>query len=76
MMKAIEQIVAGYVFLNDRAALEEIREHRKRLLNENRMRSSIINPQSLETALQEEIAVVEAAIEKLESDTAHQSYKP
>ena len=37
MTKAIEHIVAGYSTLKNRKALEEIRDHRKRLLMENRM---------------------------------------
>ena len=33
MTKAIENIVAGYVTLKNREALQEMREHRQRLLH-------------------------------------------
>jgi hypothetical protein len=48
MTKAIEHIVTGYSTLKNRKALEEIRDHRRRLLNENRMRSnSVLNFESI-----------------------------
>ena len=40
MTKAIEHIVAGYVTLKNRIALEEIRDHRRKLLNDSRMRNT------------------------------------
>ena len=44
MAKAIELIVDGYSTLKNRKALEEIRDHRRRLLSEHRMRSdSVLN---------------------------------
>ncbi|MFQ3453771.1 hypothetical protein PMN64_10695 [Bradyrhizobium sp. UFLA01-814] len=67
-MKAIEQIIAGYVSLKDRRALEEIRDHRERLLNETRMRSVAgFSPSTLIDILREEIELIEAALSGFES---------
>jgi hypothetical protein len=69
MTKAIEHIVAGYSTLKNRTALEEIRDHRRRLLNEHRMRSnSVLNFKSVSDELQEEISIVEDALSKLNGD--------
>jgi len=63
----IEHIVTGYLKLNNRKALEEIRDHRRRLLMENRMSaaSSGFNSDRITTDLQEEISIVEAALSRL-----------
>ena len=67
MVKAIEHIVTGYSMLKNRHALEELRDHRKRLLNENRMRSnSVLSFESINEQLREEIGVVEAALSDLQ----------
>jgi hypothetical protein len=67
MTKAIETIVAGYVTLKNRQALQEIREHRQRLLHESRMHTGTwVSVASLTAALQEEINIVDAALEGLE----------
>jgi hypothetical protein len=66
MTKAIEHIAAGYSTLKNRKALEEIRDHRRRLLNDYRMRSgSGMNFDWINAELQEEIGVVEEALSKL-----------
>ena len=39
MTEAIKNIVAGYMTLRNRQALQDIRDHRKRLLNESRMQN-------------------------------------
>lgn len=66
MTKAIEHIVAGYSTLKNRKALEEIRDHRRRLLNDYRMRSgSGLNFDWINSELQEEIGLVEDALSKL-----------
>jgi hypothetical protein len=71
MTKAIENIVAGYVTLKNRQALEEIREHRQRLLHDARMRvGSWVSVKSLTSALQEEIDIVDAAISELREEGA------
>ena len=67
MTKAIENIVAGYVTLKNRQALEEIRDHRQRLLQNSRMHAgSWVSVESLTSALQEEISIVDAALKGLE----------
>ena len=73
MTKAIECIVAGYVTLKNRQALEEIRAHRQRLLQNSRMQAgSWVSVKSLTSALEEEISIVDAALERLED--AHAQY--
>ena len=66
MDKAIDHIVAGYSTLKNRKALEAIRDHRRRLLNDYRMRSgSGLNFDWTNTEIQEEIGIVEDALQKL-----------
>ena len=62
--------MAGYSTLKNRAALEEIRHHRKRLLMENRARAALsgFNLSRIDDQLQEEINVVESALAKLDSN--------
>ena len=67
MSKAIEQIVANYVTLKNRQALQEIRDHRQRLLHNSRMHSgSWVSVEGLNSVLQEEISIVDAALSGLE----------
>jgi hypothetical protein len=67
MTKAIENIVAGYVTLKNRQALEDIRNHRQRLLNESRMHGGAwVSMERLTSVLQEEIGIVDAALRGLE----------
>ncbi|WP_426442490.1 hypothetical protein [Bradyrhizobium genosp. P] len=74
-MKAIEQIIAGYVFLKDRQSLEDIRDHRQRLLSEIRLHSfSGFNPAAVNETLQEELDLVEAALVDLESAQLPRSF--
>ena len=74
MTKAIEHIVTSYSTLKNRKALEEIRDHRRRLLNENRMRSnSVLNFERVTNELQEEISIVEAALSRLGDQDPGQS---
>lgn len=69
MTKGIEHIVAGYVTLKNREALEEIRDHRRRLLHENRLRSgSGLNLENLNAELQDEINIVDAALDDLNGE--------
>ncbi|SDJ62966.1 MULTISPECIES: hypothetical protein [Bradyrhizobium] len=74
MTKAIEHIVAGYSTLKNRKALEEIREHRKRLLMENRMSaaSSGFNLDRITADLEDEISIVEAALSRFQDQTPGQ----
>jgi hypothetical protein len=70
MTKAIETIVAGYVTLKNRQALEEIREHRQRLLHDSRMHTGTwVSVASLTSTLQEEIDIVDAALKGFEEGT-------
>jgi hypothetical protein len=65
--KAIENIVAGYATLKNRQALEEIRDHRQRLLQNSRMHAgSWVSMESLTSTLQEEISIVDGALKGLE----------
>lgn len=67
MTKAIEHIVAGYVKLKNRVALEEIRDHRRRLLNDSMMRNTgPLRFGSINAELKEELNVAEAGLEQLE----------
>ena len=69
MTKAIEHIVAGYVTLRNREALQEIRDHRQRLLHNSRMHSgSWVSVESLNSVLQEDIRIVDAALSGLQED--------
>jgi hypothetical protein len=66
MTKAIDHIVAGYVTLKDRVALEAIRDHRRKLLNDSRMRNTWpLRFESINGELQEELSAVEAGLAKL-----------
>jgi hypothetical protein len=72
MTKAIESVVAGYVTLKNRQALQEIREHRQRLLHESRMHTGTwVSVESLTSALQEEINIVDAALRGFEEEATN-----
>jgi len=67
MASAIEVIANGFVRVKDRAALERMREHRSRLLQEYRMRSAgPFRFEVLETSLQDDLAVLDAALSRLQ----------
>lgn len=56
-------IVAGYSTLKDRVALEKIRDHRRRLLDEYRMRDrSVLKFNRIKDDIRDEIAIVEATL--------------
>lgn len=68
MPSAVEQIANGFVRVKDRAALERMREHRSRLLNEYRMRpAQWFRSAVLETSLQDDVAALDAALSRLPS---------
>ena len=72
MTRAIEDIVAGYVTLKNRQALQEIREHRQRLLHKSRMHAgSWVSVKNLNSVLQQDIDVVEAALNGLQEKTTN-----
>jgi hypothetical protein len=69
MTKAIEHIVAGYITLKNRQALQEIRDHRQRLLHNSRMHTGTwVSVESLNSVLQEEINIVDAALKGFEEE--------
>jgi hypothetical protein len=55
--------------LKNREALKEFRDHRRRLLHENRLRSgSGLNLENVNAELQDEISIVDAALDDLEGE--------
>jgi len=69
MMTAIEQIVSAHVRLKNRRALEELRAHRHRLvdqLNELRSDSEIDSSLALRS-MAEDLAAIDAGVEQLEA---------
>jgi hypothetical protein len=68
MASAVEQIANGFVRVKDRAALERMREHRSRLLQEYRTRPvQWFRSEVLETSLQDDVAVLDAALLQLQA---------
>ena len=66
-MKAIEQIIAGYVSLMDRQALQELRDHRRRLLDDVRTHSVPgFSPSIVDETLREEIELIEGALARFD----------
>jgi hypothetical protein len=67
MSAAIDQIVRSYVKLGNRVALEKMRDHRRRLLQEARIRAdSGYNPEVSMSALQQDIEAIEGDLSRLE----------
>ncbi len=74
MTDAIKNIVAGYMTLKNRRALEEIRAHRQRLLNESRMHNpSWVSMANLRATLQAELSIVDAALDEFDGRAARPS---
>jgi hypothetical protein len=71
LTKAIEHIVTGYSTLKNRKALEEIRDLRRRLLNEYRIRSSVLKFENIGRA-SGRISIVEAALSRLQDQDPNQ----
>ena len=74
MSEAMKMIVDGYVRLKDREALEELRNHRRRLrqqLQEQRLGSfgTFDVSKSLQT-FDAEVLVIETGLERLQASTA------
>jgi hypothetical protein len=66
MSEAIESIVGGYVRLKDRVALERMREHRNRLLQDYRIYAAQgFKVEILERALQEDINALDDGLSRL-----------
>ena len=68
-MKAIEQIIAGYVSLKNRQALEELRDHRQRLLDGVRTHCVPgFKPSVVDETLSEEIELIEGALARFDEN--------
>jgi hypothetical protein len=66
MSAAIMSIVGGYVSLKDRSAVDEVRDHRLRLLQKIKaLPTSCINPDVTLRLLDDELRVVESGLEQL-----------
>ena len=72
MTEAIKNIVAGYMTLKNRQALQDIRDHRQRLLNESRMHSpSWVSMDNMRATLQADLSIVDAALANFDGKTVH-----
>jgi uncharacterized protein with HEPN domain len=66
MGEAIENIANNYVRLKDRIALERMREHRNKLLQDYRIYAAQgFRVRTLETSLQEDVNVLNDALSRL-----------
>ncbi|MGY3489806.1 hypothetical protein ACVW1C_007689 [Bradyrhizobium sp. USDA 4011] len=66
-MKAIEQIIAGYVSLKNRRALEQLRDHRQHLLDDVRTHSVPgFRPSVVNETLAEEIELIDGALARFD----------
>ena len=73
MPSAIELIVDGYVRLSNRPALEDLQTHRERLVADLKSRQSqggAFDYSKSITQIEEEIAVIEAGLEKSRADSS------
>lgn len=66
MSKAIEQIVNAYVRLGNRRPLEDLLTHRRKLAIDLKMKSGF-DFSLLISQVEEDIAAIEAAIERLDA---------
>jgi hypothetical protein len=66
MSEAIQQIVDAYVRLNNRRALEDLRMHRQRMAVDLKSRTGFDLSLPIRQ-IDEEIAVIEAGLERLNS---------
>ncbi|MFO1108851.1 MAG: hypothetical protein U1E61_06695 [Bradyrhizobium sp.] len=66
MTKAIEHIANGLLRLRDRTALQRMREHRAKLLQDYQKRPlQALTSKALETALEDDISVLDEALSRL-----------
>jgi hypothetical protein len=62
-MSAIKSIVTSFVSLKDRAALEELREHRQRLLKQlQAQKTAWVDPSSTIRLFEEDLREIEAGL--------------
>jgi hypothetical protein len=66
MSEAIKIIASHYVGLKDRVTLEQMREHRSKLLQNYRIQAAQgFRVQTLETSLQEDVNAIDDALSRL-----------
>ena len=70
MSEAIERIVATYVRLKNRKALQDMRTHRHRLVTELKSLKGADDLSSQIKLLEDDIAVIDAGLAKLDTGTA------
>ena len=70
MLEAIERIVGAYVRLRNRKALEDMKSHRQRLVTEIKAFHGVIDVRLSIRQLEDEIAVIDAGLGKLDAPTA------
>ena len=66
MSEAVQLIVDGFVSLNNRLALEEMRDHREKLRNELLLRrGSVFDVSGTIKSVEDDLKVIEDAFERL-----------
>ena len=70
MSQAIERIVGAYVELRNRKALEDMKAHRHRLVTEIKSLNSTVDLSSPIKQLQDDIAVIDGGLAKLNTAVA------
>jgi hypothetical protein len=71
MSVAMSSIIDGYVFLKDRQALEDMRQHRLRLREQLlRKRTSAFDPSKSVQLYETEVAMIETGLGKLNGSGA------
>jgi hypothetical protein len=76
MSQAIRQIVDVYVRLDNRRALEDLRSHRQRLSVDLKARTTDYDLSRPIAQIDEEIAVIDAAIERLSAPAPSDELAP
>ena len=66
MAKAIEQIVDAYVRYSNRRAIDQLKRHRQKILLDIRMRSRDYDWSLLTSTIEEELAVINAGLDRLQ----------
>jgi len=70
MTEVIERIVAAYVKLGNRKALDDLRAHRHRLATDLKSRHGVFDLSSAIKQLEEEISAIDAGLAKLNAAAA------
>jgi hypothetical protein len=66
LSRAIEKIVDAYVRYNNRPALDKLKLHRQKMLIDIRMRSRDYDWSLLTSTIEEELAVINAGLDRLQ----------